>query len=149
MAHYMKLLHPLMAFFLHFVPYALTLHPWCASLLPLLVSSCCCQVVHHIVFTGRCFDTCFSSSMLVTFAFIAFASTFTRRSSVGNAAFYDASLYQHLRPSIPLLVGLLNVDQDEKIRSNAAGQCCIHSAKVLIWRVSSTHLLWYSFLFWG
>ena len=40
--------------------------------------------------------------------------------AVGNAAFHDASLYAHLRPSVPALVALLG-DADEKTRANAAG----------------------------
>lgn len=39
--------------------------------------------------------------------------------ALGNASFHDDSLYEPLRPSIPILVGLLK-DSEEKTRSNAA-----------------------------
>ncbi|EGR33161.1 protein kinase domain protein [Ichthyophthirius multifiliis] len=48
---------------------------------------------------------------------------FTRKFAcfaVGNAGFHNASLYEHLRPVIPLLVNLLK-DPEEKTRANAAG----------------------------
>lgn len=39
--------------------------------------------------------------------------------AIGNASFHDDSLYDHLRPAIPILVSLLK-DVEEKTRSNAA-----------------------------
>jgi fused len=39
--------------------------------------------------------------------------------AIGNASFHDDSLYEPLRPSIPILVSLLK-DSEEKTRSNAA-----------------------------
>lgn len=39
--------------------------------------------------------------------------------AIGNASFHDDTLYEQLRPAIPILVGLLK-DTDEKTRSNAA-----------------------------
>jgi len=40
--------------------------------------------------------------------------------AVGNAAYHGSELYVHLRPSIPLLLQLLQ-DPIAKIRANAAG----------------------------
>lgn len=40
--------------------------------------------------------------------------------AVGNAGFHNDSLYESLRPCVPLLVGLLK-DPEEKTRANAAG----------------------------
>lgn len=40
--------------------------------------------------------------------------------AVGNAGFHNSKLYEHLRPCVPLLVDLLN-DEEEKTRANAAG----------------------------
>jgi fused len=40
--------------------------------------------------------------------------------AVGNAGFHNESLYNSLRPCVPLLVKLLS-DNEEKIRANAAG----------------------------
>lgn len=39
--------------------------------------------------------------------------------AIGNASFHDESLYESLRPAIPILVNLLK-DTEEKTRSNAA-----------------------------
>jgi fused len=39
--------------------------------------------------------------------------------SIGNASFHDDSLYDILRPSVAILVGLIK-DSEEKTRSNAA-----------------------------
>ncbi len=39
--------------------------------------------------------------------------------AIGNASFHDDSLYEQLRPAIPILVSLLK-DPEEKTRSNAA-----------------------------
>jgi fused-like protein len=39
--------------------------------------------------------------------------------AIGNASFHDDSLYEHLKPAIPILVTLLK-DSEEKTRSNAA-----------------------------
>lgn len=38
--------------------------------------------------------------------------------AIGNASFYDSTLYEHLRPAIPILINLFK-DSDEKTRSNA------------------------------
>lgn len=38
---------------------------------------------------------------------------------IGNASFHDDSLYDSLKPAIPILVNLLK-DNEEKTRSNAA-----------------------------
>lgn len=39
--------------------------------------------------------------------------------AIGNASFHDDTLYEHLKPAIPILVALLK-DNEEKTRSNAA-----------------------------
>jgi fused-like protein len=39
--------------------------------------------------------------------------------AIGNASFHDDSLYEALKPAIPILVNLLK-DSEEKTRSNAA-----------------------------
>lgn len=39
--------------------------------------------------------------------------------AIGNASFHDDTLYEALKPAIPLLVSLLK-DSEEKTRSNAA-----------------------------
>ena len=44
--------------------------------------------------------------------------------AVGNAAYHGPELYVQMRPSIPLLLRLLN-DPLAKIRANAAGSVCL------------------------
>ena len=39
--------------------------------------------------------------------------------AIGNASFHDDSLYEALKPALPILVSLLK-DPEEKTRSNAA-----------------------------
>ncbi|KAF4731648.1 hypothetical protein FOZ62_007491 [Perkinsus olseni] len=41
--------------------------------------------------------------------------------ALGNSAFHSAGLYRHLKQALPYLVDLLNTEEDEKTRANAAG----------------------------